>query len=368
MKTNYDIKLGVSLYSYQDNYYFHRHDLEGCIAAAAGAGAEGIEIFSDSMIEEWPYISDAFVDRWFGMMDRYGVEPVCLDHFADRAMWKNKQLSDDELFERSVMYIKAAKRLGCSAIRVMHEEHIREKSIAARLVDYDMMVKLLPVAAEHGIMLALECHAPTSVDAPYQQKYIELAEKTGIPYVGLQVDFSSYDYCMSSADIVGHVYNGATREILEYVREEQRQAYRAGKNLDEEAVAANVRKMKPTELDLMILSKVLPVAEPTEVRSIGGIMLPHKVDYENFDKKYQTLKEYASKVVYVHGKFYDIDGDGQVDNMDYPKIFDALVQGGYKGYISSEFEGNRRMNMVGWVDEIELVRKHHVLMRKCLGR
>ena len=52
MKKTQDIKLGVSLYSYQDNYYFHKHDLEGCIAAAAGAGAQGIEVFSDAMIRE----------------------------------------------------------------------------------------------------------------------------------------------------------------------------------------------------------------------------------------------------------------------------------------------------------------------------
>ena len=57
-------------------------------------------------------------------------------------------------------------------------------------------------------------------------------------------------------------------------------------------------------------------------------------------------QEFASQVVYVHGKF-DIDEDGQVDNMDYPKIFKALIDGGYKGYICSEFEGNRRMNDAG---------------------
>ena len=44
MKTNSDIKLGVSLYSYQDNYYFHKHDLEGCLAAAAGAGNRNRDI------------------------------------------------------------------------------------------------------------------------------------------------------------------------------------------------------------------------------------------------------------------------------------------------------------------------------------
>ena len=83
----------------------------------------------------------------------------------------------------------------------------------------------------------------------------------------------------------------------------------------------------------------------------------------SFQKLYSDLKQYASKLVYVHGKFYDIDENGQVDDMDYPVILKALQDGGYKGYISSEFEGNRRMNMVGWVDEVEYVRKHQLLMR-----
>ncbi len=54
--------------------------------------------------------------------------------------------------------------------------------------------------------------------------------------------------------------------------------------------------------------------------------------------------------------------------MAYPKVFDAPVAGGYKGYISSEFKGNRRMNMAVWCGKVELVREQHVLMRKCLGR
>ena len=108
MKTDHDIKLGVSLYSYQDNYYFKKHDLEGCIAAVAGSGAEGFEIFPESMIPEWPYISDRFIDWFNGIKIRYNLECVCVDHFSDTRMWKNRNLTDDELFERSVLYIKAA--------------------------------------------------------------------------------------------------------------------------------------------------------------------------------------------------------------------------------------------------------------------
>lgn len=346
MKKDHDIKLGVSLYSYQDNYYFGKHNLEGCIAAAAGAGAEGIEIFPEAMIPEWPYISDAFVDKWNGWMERYGVEPVCLDHFSDRAMWKNKQLSDDELYERSIWYIKAARKLGCSLIRLLHNEHIGLGISPYRLTDVKIAERLLPVCAEYGITMALECHAPTTIDDPLHEPYLEAAERLGLPYVGLQADFSSYEYCVSSADVGQAVRQGGTEEILNFFRNSQREAYSRGKPFIYDEVKGKIEGMKPNEVDKKFLA--------FHSRSTGPA-------------SYETLKEYASRLVYIHGKFYNIDEDGQVDNIDYPRVLQALKEGGYKGYICSEFEGNRRMNDAGWVDEIEYVRRHQELMRKCLG-
>lgn len=348
MKTDYEIKLGVSLYSYQDTYYFHKQDLEGCLAAAAGAGAEGIEVFPEAMMPEWPYISDAFVDKWNGWMDRYDLAPVCLDHFSDRRMWKNRDLSDDEIFERSVWYIKAAAKLGCKSVRVLHEEHIGQHifNFPYKLTDATIVERLLPVAAEHNIMLALECHAPTSVDDPIHQIYLDAAERLGLPFVGLQVDFSSYEYCISTADVGLFCRRGAHAEILSLLREKQREAYFTGRKFDLSEIQDQIEKIGMNDMDRRA------------IRETGRFTRPHS---------FEKLKEYASKVVYVHGKFYDIDADGQVDNIDYPRIIKTLQDGGYKGYICSEFEGNRRMNDAGWVDEIEYVRKHHILMRKCLG-
>jgi sugar phosphate isomerase/epimerase len=341
-----NIKLGVSLYSYQDNYYFHKHDLEGCIAAAAGSGATGIEIFPEAMIPEWPYISDAFVDKWNGWMERYGVEPVCLDHFSDRAMWKNRQLTDDELYERSTWYVKAARKLGCSTVRVLHNEHIGLGISPYRLTDVGIVERLLPLCAELNVMLALECHAPTTIDNPIHAPYMETAERLGLPFVGLQADFSSYEYCMSSADVGQVARQGGHAEILNFVRDSQREAYFAGKPFCYDDIRAQVERMGPNDVDMRLL------------RFVG---------FSRGPASYDILKEYASRLVYVHGKFCDIDADGQVDNIDYSKVMGALVAGGYKGYICSEFEGNRRMNDAGWCDEIEYVRKHQKLMRKCLS-
>lgn len=345
MKMDYDIKLGVSLYSYQDNYYFHKHDLEGCIAAAAGSGATGIEVMPEAMIPEWPYISDSFVDKWNGWIERYGVEPVCLDHFSDRAMWKNKQLSDDQLFERSVWYIKAANKLGCSLIRLLHNEHIGVGISPYRLTDVKIAERLLPICAEYGVTMALECHAPTTIDDPIHEPYLEVAEKLGLPFVGLMADFSSYEYCISRADVGQVVRKGGTEKIINFIRESQREAYYKGQPFVYEEIKDRVEKMKPNEIDREFIE--------FHTKSTGPA-------------SYKFLKDYSSKLVYIHAKFYDIDENGQVDNMDYPKIFQALKEGGYKGYICSEFEGNRRMNDAGWVDEIDYIRKHQKLMRKCL--
>jgi sugar phosphate isomerase/epimerase len=351
MKTNNDIKLGVSLYSYQDTYYFKKQDLEGCIAATAGTGAKGFEIFPDAMVPGWPYISDSFVDQFNGMKERYGVECVCADHFSDTRMWKNKDLSDDDLYERGVMYIKAAAKLGAPAIRLLHEEHLGSVNFFKRsyhLTNVAIAERLLPVCAEYNVMMALECHSPTTVDDPCHEPYLEVAARLNLPFVGLQADFSSYEYCVTSADIGMYTRMGGNSELLNFFRDSQRKAYFAGKPFHYAEIEAEIEKMKPNDVDRRFLA--------FNSRHRGG------------PASYQVLKDYASKLVYVHGKFYDIDENGEVDNMDYAKIMGALVEGGYKGYVCSEFEGNRRMNDAGWVDEIEYVRKHHVLMRKCLGQ
>jgi sugar phosphate isomerase/epimerase len=346
-----DIKFAVSLYSYQDNYYFKRLDFEGAIAAAAGSGAEGIEVLGDTMIPEWPYISDEFADRFVGLQYRYGVKGVCFEHWSDRAMWKNKQLTDGEMFERGVMYIKAAKKLGIPMVKLLHEEHIGPKAIAGyKLTDYGIIERLLPVAADLGVTLALEVHTHDGVGADYQQKYIELAEKTNLPFLGLAPDFSTFSYCMSTADIVDYTSRGAQKEILEFFRSKQRGAYFANVPFVYEAVSAEIEKMRPND--------VTKQAIQFSMHMIGR--------KPPFDKLFKDLKDLASKLVYVHAKFYDLDENDCPDDMDYPRIFKALKEGGYKGYVASEFEGNRRMNMAGWVDEIEYVRRHQAYMRSLL--
>lgn len=356
MKTNHDIKLGVSLYSYQDQFYFKKHDLEGCICAAADAGAEGIEVFPETMMPEWPYITDSFVDHYNGLMERYAMQTVCIDHFADRCMHKNKLLSDDELFERSIWYIKTASRLGAKFVRLMHSGHggaLHTSDEAGgftevELVSPAIIERLLPVCAEYDVIMALECHSPTSIEDPVQQQYLEPGRKLGLEkYVGLQIDFSSYEYRPSRAAVDSIVRGGGSEEFWNYYFDLKTRQYKEGFELSLDELYKEMHAMGGTA----------PIDEAHFGYMVNAGMCG-SLDY---------LSKHASEVVYIHGKFHNLDENGQVDSIDYPAVFRALEKGGYKGFICSEFEGNRFMNDLGEVDEIEFVRKHQILMRNCLG-
>ena len=345
MRTNHDIKRGVSLYSYQDNYYLRKMTLEDCVAAVAGVDAEGMEIVPDAMLPGFPHLTDDFVNTWYGWMERYDVEAACLTHFADRAMHKNKTLSDDELFDRSVMYIKAAHKLGAKVIRLLHSGHVSKIS-PYDLVNVDITERLLPVAAEHDVMMAIEVHSPSTIDDPVHIPYLELVEKTGIPYVGLAPDASSFTIRDHQPSVDWHIRYGGTPEIIEYLRD-MGSKKAMGEDVDVWEVKEKVDKMNPTFMDKVYFYKQMihaPVAT-----------------------KNSLLKEYASKCVYVHAKFNWANEDGTIDEIDYPGFLKAMVEGGYKGYINSEFEGNRWLNDLGEVDEVEQVRRQHIVFKEVLG-
>jgi hypothetical protein len=79
-------------------------------------------------------------------------------------------------------------------------------------------------------------------------------------------------------------------------------------------------------------------------------------------------KEWADimpQIMHVHAKFYDIDEQGNEPAIDYPELVRVFVEGGYRGYWSSEWEGHAFAEL-GEVDPLLLVRKQHDLIRKSM--
>lgn len=355
MRTNNVIKQGVSMYSYQETFFQRHLDLEGCLTAIAGAGAEGVEIFGEAMIRDFPFVSDAFLYKWFYMMDNLQLTPVCYEHFADRTYWKdhNRYLSDDDIFDVSVQYIKTAHKLGCKMIRLSHDGHngmfILNDEPSHSVVNAEICARLLPVCQEYDVTMALEVHGPGHLDDGGNDDFLEAVERTGIPYAKLMLDFSCCLRDDFPNNITAQIRRGAKPECIELIREYRRKAG-AFKTTDD----------GPIEVDwdeMFARLKTLgagPVDLAYANRSKGRISPP------------RVIKEYASKLCYVHGKVNWVNADYTSDEMDYPLYIQALKEGGYQGYISTELEGQRILP--GTVNEVEQVRRHHVMLRNCLNK
>lgn len=87
---DYKIGRSVSLYSYQQEYYEGKLDLEGCIRETAKTGATGIELLAEQMIDSFPVITPEFKEKWFGWMETYHTEPTCYDAFLENHIYDNR--------------------------------------------------------------------------------------------------------------------------------------------------------------------------------------------------------------------------------------------------------------------------------------
>ena len=69
----------------------------------------------------------------------------------------------------------------------------------------------------------------------------------------------------------------------------------------------------------------------------------------------------------TEGTPYVVDEDKCID---YATPIRYLIEGGFDGYINSEFEGQRDqqdMGIEGLVDEVEQVRRHHEMLKRLSG-
>src|SRR3954471_24900694 len=90
------IKRGVSLYSYQEEFFLRTMSLEDCIAHAASVGAFGIEVIPEQSLPGFPDITDAQVAQWHGWMERYGTTTSATDLFLDTKRHPDRWLTHEE--------------------------------------------------------------------------------------------------------------------------------------------------------------------------------------------------------------------------------------------------------------------------------
>ena len=116
---DYKIGRSVSLYSYQEEYYLGKMNLEDCIREVSKTGATGIELLAEQMVDDFPVITPEFKDQWFGWMDKYGTEPTCYDAFLENHIYDNRTLTLKEQIKMMERDIKIAGELGFKTLRTL---------------------------------------------------------------------------------------------------------------------------------------------------------------------------------------------------------------------------------------------------------
>jgi sugar phosphate isomerase/epimerase len=322
-----DIKRGVSLYSFQEEYFLGKMTLEDCIAKAASFGANGIEIIGEQMVPGFPKLTDAFVDQWFGWMDKYGTTPVCHDMFLDFKKYKGRRLTQDEQLQSIIRDLQFANKLGCKVMRIIVSTTPELMELAA------------PYAEKYDVKMGIEVHSPWHIDNAWMKRHYETMEKVGSPYLGFIPDMGTYTKKLPRVMVDNLLRKGASEKIAAYVTE----AYENG--VMAEYIVGEVRSSTNNPID---------------------IMLAEQARHNSYTNPRQLLP-YMNRIFHIHGKFYEMLDDETEYSIPYKEVIAVLKEGGFNGYISSEYEGNRHIQDAFEVDSVEQVRRQQAMFKKILG-
>lgn len=317
------IKLGVTLFSFTNEYYYGKYTLEDCIRVASETGAEQFEIVGTQMLRGYPYVSEEFRKRFQDICEKYNITCNSYGANMDRGVRADRNLSEDEMLVSTINDIKTAYRLGASNMR------------AQFLLSPKVMARLAPYAEEYGVRVGIEIHNPETPSTPIMQEYFEIYEKTGSKYIGFVPDFGEFA-TRPNITVKLALEKGADPKAMEHAIKAQYEKRPAGE----------VRK------ELMDMGADTMTLQCFE--EMNGFLTFYK------EPDLEGLKRILPYCIYFHGKFHYVHEDLHEESIPYEQILPIIEESLFEGSIISEFEGAAG-------DSREMVRRHIAMERKILG-
>ncbi len=344
------IKRGVSFYSYQQEQFLGKMDWKDMIREVHdNLKTDGVEIIDGATVRDYPFPSEEFVYAWRNEMARYQMKAVTMDVFLEPFQFRDHVMNYYEAAERLKNDIRLAHRLGFENVRTLC------------MVPIDVIEMALPTAEKYNVRIGKEIHAPfpikpgktknagrslAGLNLRMVDEIVELADRTGSKHVGLVPDFGVFQFAVPSVQVAYEKRQARIPESIDFIMEhcEEYGTDDMMKLLDEKY---------PGHALARIVVDHLCVCEPSA--------------------KPEDLKEIIPYIISVHGKFFhmsEIPGKpGQYEEcaIAYEEPMKILREGGYDGYIDSEYEGQRYQQDDGLenlADEIEQVRRHHEMLAR----
>jgi sugar phosphate isomerase/epimerase len=323
--------LGLTLYSASAEFRAGWYDFDGLLNRVAELGiGPGIEIVASQVLPTYPNVTDDFVRSWQRAFDKHGFTASSFGANLDMGRRRDRDMTPDEEYEFTQTLFHGAKKLGFPLVRIQSAKP-------------ELLRRLLPLAEDLELKLAYEIHAPLGPNSPEIMKVRDVYAELDSPLLGFVADFSSTMHSMSPT-------------LLRAVR-------RAG--LDDEAVE-RLQAIWGTEAPMRVRQEEFIAYlrgrdfDPARLGSFAHLAFNMH--------GHVNPKEWADimpQIMHVHAKFYDIDEQGNEPAIDYPELVRVFVEGGYRGYWSSEWEGHAFAEL-GEVDPLLLVRQQHDLIRKSM--
>ncbi|MEF2978411.1 C-glycoside deglycosidase beta subunit domain-containing protein [Subtercola sp. YIM 133946] len=324
-------KLGLTLYSASAEFRAGWFDFEGLLDRVAELGiGPGIEIVASQVLPTYPVVSDEFVRTWRAAFDKHGFDESSFGANLDMGRRRDRDMTPDEEFEFSEVLFEGAHRLGFPLVRIQSAKP-------------DLLRRLLPVAEKLDLKLAYEIHAPMGPNAPEIVRVREVYDDLDSPLLGFVADFSSTMHSMSPTLLRAVARAGLDEAALDRLQQIW-------------ATDASMRE-RQEEFIGYLRGRDFDPGRLGSFAHLAFNMHGH-VDPSEWS-------DIMPQIMHVHAKFYDIDENGDEPAIDYPELVRVFVEGGYRGYWSSEWEGHAFAE-IGEVDPLVLVRRQHDLIRRSM--
>nr|WP_314840881.1 DUF6379 domain-containing protein [uncultured Microbacterium sp.] len=324
-------RLGLTLYSASAEFRAGWFDFDGLLDRVAELGiGPGIEIVASQMVPTYPVVSDEFLSTWRAAFDRHGFVASSFGANLDMGRRRDRDMTPDEEFEFSELMFQGAKKLGFPLVRIQSAKP-------------QLLRRLLPVAERLDLKLAYEIHAPMGPNAESVLKVRETYAELDSPLLGFVADFSSTMHAMSPT-----LLRAVQRAGLDDDAQQTLQRIWATDATMRERQEEFIGYLRGRDFDPGRLGSFAHLAF-----NMHGHVAPSE------------WADIMPQIMHVHAKFYDIDETGQEPAIDYPELVRVFVEGGYRGFWSSEWEGHAFAEL-GEVDPLLLVRRQHDLIRSAM--
>jgi sugar phosphate isomerase/epimerase len=322
-----NIKLGITLYCFTQEYCRGEMSLEDCIRKAKEIGAEGYEIVATQMIPSYPYVSEKFLGEINAMNAYYDIHPVCYSANMDRGLRGDRNQSEAEMLSMAINDIKSANKMGC---RVMREQY---------LLSPNALVKLAPYAEAYDVKVGIEIHNPETPNTPIMREYLKQIKESGSKYIGFVPDFGLFATRPNKPMWDAALKAGNSTEILEQAKE---------------------MRLNGTPLDDAVKKLIAAGANGAALAALQG-MYGFVQFRKDCRKELEGLKEIMPYCFHMHGKCHYVDEQLHEASIPYNEIMPVIKASDYDGYIVTEYEDHNSGNAV------EMTRRHVAMMKRLLG-